>query len=869
MTNYPNSQDNIITLPSVTGSSQEDIAINALRDATLAIENELGITPSGIYTDVRARFDILEARINNPSSPTVLSDGYVNSPLFIVNSLASLTVSISDGYGFPTENRINGSLYLRNDGYVNQGLYSRRGGVWKEVSTDPWTAGGDLSGTYLSQTVIGLRGKVLSSSLAAIGAIQDGYHLTWDQTDGYWRAETGFLAGGDLSGTRTSQTVIRLQGKNLSAVAPVDGYALVWVAADNQWEPQVRPILFDGYSGRTNLRSNKFLQSPIDNTKTGIINFGSRSSGVTAGATNDYAAILSGDRHTVSGNFGLVIGGDSHTASNQYATVINGLTNTASGQYSCVLNGTTNIASGQYSDVLDGYSNTASATNSFVINGGNNQALANFSSVINGITNIINVAGTNSVILGGVTNTISSASNFIGTTSNSSIGATSSFSTILNGSTNIVSASSAFSFIGTGNNITVTGLYATVLNATTATANGLHSLILNGNTNSVTGSFSTIGNGNNNTISGGISYATILDGYSNTITGSGSFIGDGYSHTISGLYSTILNGNTNTINARNSTILNGSSNLVDSNSAECTILTGTGNNILNTTNGLITGNSNTLNTANNSYILGTSNSIQSSSSKVIGSLNIIAAGGSFNRVFGNSNNLGVNSVQNNIFGLGNTLINSTHDNNVIGFNNTIDGYGGSFIAGNTNIANSSMTVVAGQFGKSRMFGQEVRSNARFTPGKFGEVQWSRLILDGYQTAGGSFSLQLQDLAQALPSNAFFMDGYAYDMSIRVLIVNNQTSLTVSTMPVRYVFDVLAHQEGGVLVLDNVNQTLVSRSSDGTNPAGPTWTVTIGTSGNQLTILVDPEVPPYILPANSPSNRRAIATIEMREISRVS
>lgn len=40
-------------------------AINALQQAVLAIENELGITPAGVYASVRTRFDILESRINN------------------------------------------------------------------------------------------------------------------------------------------------------------------------------------------------------------------------------------------------------------------------------------------------------------------------------------------------------------------------------------------------------------------------------------------------------------------------------------------------------------------------------------------------------------------------------------------------------------------------------------------------------------------------------------------------------------------------------------------------------------------------------------------------------------------------------------
>ena len=59
MTNYPFSFDNNITIPGVSGSSPEDVAITALRSAVFAIEFELGVTPSGIYPDVRTRLDIL------------------------------------------------------------------------------------------------------------------------------------------------------------------------------------------------------------------------------------------------------------------------------------------------------------------------------------------------------------------------------------------------------------------------------------------------------------------------------------------------------------------------------------------------------------------------------------------------------------------------------------------------------------------------------------------------------------------------------------------------------------------------------------------------------------------------------------------
>ena len=216
MTTYPNIIDGYATLPTVSGSTQEDIAINDLRAATLAIETELGVTPRGVYSDTRARLDILESRISYAISPTIISDGYLVSPLYLYNVPSVVTLSISDGYGIPSENRVDGSLFMRADGAANSDLYVRRAGAWKAIQTDLFTAAGDLSGTYLTQNVIGLQGKSLNSSLASIGATQDGYVLNWDNADGYWRASyAGALLGtlgGDLRGSFPNPTVASLTG---------------------------------------------------------------------------------------------------------------------------------------------------------------------------------------------------------------------------------------------------------------------------------------------------------------------------------------------------------------------------------------------------------------------------------------------------------------------------------------------------------------------------------------------------------------------------------------------------------------------------------------------------------------------------------
>jgi hypothetical protein len=135
MTNYPYLLDSVLTLPTVAGVDEEASAINALQEAVLAIEEELGIKPSTPYGNMRNRLDICESKLNFGVSPSIPNDGYVKSPLYILNEIQEITLSISDGYGVPSENRVNGSLFMRADGYANQDLYIRRDGYWSPIQT--------------------------------------------------------------------------------------------------------------------------------------------------------------------------------------------------------------------------------------------------------------------------------------------------------------------------------------------------------------------------------------------------------------------------------------------------------------------------------------------------------------------------------------------------------------------------------------------------------------------------------------------------------------------------------------------------------------------------------------------------------------
>ncbi len=175
MIKYPASIDTSTELITVVDNFTpiNGALLNNIRDAILAVETELGIKPSGIYGTVRARITALELGLAN-------------------------------------------------------------------VITVQGSFGGDLQGiTSTSQKVIGLQSNPVADT-----APTDGYVLTWSEVDGYWEplpsgAASSFTAAGDLSGTPTNQTVIGLQGQPVDPVAPTDGYILQYLTGE--WHPKPLP----------------------------------------------------------------------------------------------------------------------------------------------------------------------------------------------------------------------------------------------------------------------------------------------------------------------------------------------------------------------------------------------------------------------------------------------------------------------------------------------------------------------------------------------------------------------------------------------------------------------------------------------------
>jgi hypothetical protein len=87
MVNYPAQIDSSITLPPVVDDLTPVMGIvyNRLRDAVIAIETELGVKPSSLYTTVKSRLDNIENLSNNLQIIKLQKDlgGTITNPLVI------------------------------------------------------------------------------------------------------------------------------------------------------------------------------------------------------------------------------------------------------------------------------------------------------------------------------------------------------------------------------------------------------------------------------------------------------------------------------------------------------------------------------------------------------------------------------------------------------------------------------------------------------------------------------------------------------------------------------------------------------------------------------------------------------------------
>jgi hypothetical protein len=238
------SANTVLVATSGTASTWEQIS-NAQVSSSAAIGyTKLNLSGSVVNADISSSAAITVSKLAAGTSAQVLLNNSTPTPTWTTLS-GDVVVGAT---GITTVNKIQGVVI---SGTPTNGQVLTATGTtaanWQTPTSGSFTAGGDLSGSSTNQTVIGLQTVPVSNTTPTNGQI-----LTYTTSGGgKWEPQSGgggggFTAGGDLSGSSTDQTVVAIQGNPVNSTtlgSSQDGYVLTWDNTDGYYKAN-EPIVY-------------------------------------------------------------------------------------------------------------------------------------------------------------------------------------------------------------------------------------------------------------------------------------------------------------------------------------------------------------------------------------------------------------------------------------------------------------------------------------------------------------------------------------------------------------------------------------------------------------------------------------------------
>lgn len=126
---------------------------------------------------------------------------------------------------------------------------------------------GDIGGTLSTPLIIGINGTPVSDIAPQSGQVLYFNGLAWEPFT-LPDNQIPFTANGDLSGNSLSQTVIKIQGRNIANTTPIANQFLGWSTSNDRWEPITLDVSLTDVTEGANYSNYLIIPISITNSQT-------------------------------------------------------------------------------------------------------------------------------------------------------------------------------------------------------------------------------------------------------------------------------------------------------------------------------------------------------------------------------------------------------------------------------------------------------------------------------------------------------------------------------------------------------------------------------------------------------------------------